>query len=394
MALRATLGYHGKERLLAITPTCLGPGIAAVPDAWRLVLPGPSVKNLFVGACSIKPGCSWTRLVFVHHSYSGIRMGNARITIGWPVCEPDRSKRSIWFGRVIGGSESTIEVDVPPASPENLRALRQRMDSMLTQGKVSDPALNARSYVRGLVGYTKHREFTPLAIRLLAASQSSGNRDLLEQVKSATATKEEAIDAHLDHFNSDPAQLFLDVFLEWQQEARSTVSRKQIGKLKRCDQVWVRVLAYATFPEEWDAASRDELLAQVGYRWPTDFRERVARLLSRLDDESFAVREAASVELGKAGEFVETQLRAFLQGQPSAEARHRVREVLKKVEADPARAEQPWERAVKVLSWHGSKEARQGLELLAGGPAEAALTKAARQALQRLEGTPVPATQP
>src|SRR5262249_39362739 len=108
---------------------------------------------------------------------------------------------------------------------------------------------------------------------------------------------------------------------------------------------------------------------------------RVRRLIADLDDAKFATRSAAQAELSKLGAAAAEPLREALARAASAEQRDRLNKLLDEIKS----AAQPTairnRRAVSVLSWIGSTEARTLLEEWAkadpnrplGGPAAAAL---------------------
>jgi RNA polymerase sigma factor (sigma-70 family) len=113
---------------------------------------------------------------------------------------------------------------------------------------------------------------------------------------------------------------------------------------------------------------------------------RVARLIADLDSEKFPVRERATAELAELGELAAPALRKALAGAPSAEQRRRLEGVLARLDA----ARLPREtlrrvRAVEALERLGSPAARRLLRELAGGAAEARLTREAKEALGRLK---------
>jgi hypothetical protein len=113
--------------------------------------------------------------------------------------------------------------------------------------------------------------------------------------------------------------------------------------------------------------------------------KRVAKLLADLDDESFEARAQASRELEKLGGLAEPALRQALAGRPSAEAKRRLTDLLDKaVGATPTSEELRAIRVVEALEQAGTAAARRLLTDLAGGVAEARLTREAKAALQRL----------
>ena len=108
-------------------------------------------------------------------------------------------------------------------------------------------------------------------------------------------------------------------------------------------------------------------------------------LLRDLDDGSFEVRDRARRRLEELGELAKPALTKALAGMPSAEARNRIKELLDALESLPSEDRLRVLRAVEVLEMIGSPEARSVLKRLAGGASEAALTRQAKAALERLD---------
>jgi WD40 repeat protein len=125
------------------------------------------------------------------------------------------------------------------------------------------------------------------------------------------------------------------------------------------------------------------LQKRVGPKVPVK-AERLGRLLSDLDDESFAVREKATRELKKLGDVVKARLEKVLAEPPSAEVAGRVTRVLKSFATPPP---EEWQRlrTVSVLELIGSKQSMQFLEKLGQGAPGAALTTEAQAARKRLK---------
>jgi hypothetical protein len=113
------------------------------------------------------------------------------------------------------------------------------------------------------------------------------------------------------------------------------------------------------------------------------------RLIADLDNDKFAVREKATVELERLGERVQPALRKALTNNPSLETRRRIEQVL---EATDPENRGPAQRralfAVEVLVQAGTPEARRLLETLAAGAPDAPLSDAAKNGLERLSKRP------
>jgi RNA polymerase sigma factor (sigma-70 family) len=112
---------------------------------------------------------------------------------------------------------------------------------------------------------------------------------------------------------------------------------------------------------------------------------RIENLLSDLDSDQFAVRKQASTELEKIGEPAGPALRKGLEGEPSTEARRRIEELLQKIDNTVPQGELLRSlRAIGVLELIGTAEARGVLQDLAKGAEGASVTRAAKEALDRM----------
>jgi hypothetical protein len=113
--------------------------------------------------------------------------------------------------------------------------------------------------------------------------------------------------------------------------------------------------------------------------------KRLQKLLTDLNADEFAVREAATRELEKLGEQAEPALSDALKDRPALEVRKRIEDLLAHLysrEVCPERLREL--RAVRVLEQIGSAEARAILQSLAKGSADARLTQEAKASLARV----------
>ena len=118
---------------------------------------------------------------------------------------------------------------------------------------------------------------------------------------------------------------------------------------------------------------------------PKPDAQRVKDLIAKLDDNDFAVREAASRDLAGMGEAVEPALREALAAKPSPEARGRCERLLEAIgkgtlDADGLRRL----RAVGVLELLGTADARGVLKALADGT-PGHISREAKLSLDRLD---------
>ncbi|HZY88468.1 MAG TPA: sigma-70 family RNA polymerase sigma factor [Gemmataceae bacterium] len=114
---------------------------------------------------------------------------------------------------------------------------------------------------------------------------------------------------------------------------------------------------------------------------------RVKALIADLDNADFATRERTTADLKEHAAVAAAALRAVLAKSPSAEARRRAAGLLREVEKGviPPRELRAL-RAVEVLEWVATPEARARLLELTKGAPGARLTRAAAAACERLEG--------
>jgi hypothetical protein len=114
---------------------------------------------------------------------------------------------------------------------------------------------------------------------------------------------------------------------------------------------------------------------------------RLKALIADLDAEDFARREQATTTLREYGTVAEGALREFVARPSSAEARLRAEVLLREIETGVVPAgELRALRAVEVLEWSATPEARARLQELAKGASDARLTRSAVAACQRLAG--------
>jgi WD40 repeat protein len=115
----------------------------------------------------------------------------------------------------------------------------------------------------------------------------------------------------------------------------------------------------------------------------------IAQLISDLDSNQFVTREKAKEQLEQLAELAEPAVRQALQNKPSLEVAQRLEQILRLVERrEVSLAEARSLRAAEVLEEVGTPEARQLLQKLAEGTAEARLTRDAKASLERLTQRP------
>jgi RNA polymerase sigma factor (sigma-70 family) len=117
--------------------------------------------------------------------------------------------------------------------------------------------------------------------------------------------------------------------------------------------------------------------------------KRIARLLANLDSDQFTVREQATQELESMGSYAAPYLHGVLDKKPALEVRQRVEQILERIKSSmPSAGVIRSLRAIAVLEYIGSNDARQLLEALSRGRTKALTTQEAEAALDRLTERP------
>jgi hypothetical protein len=167
---------------------------------------------------------------------------------------------------------------------------------------------------------------------------------------------------------------------------------------KECDALWSALSgtdAAKAYRAIWQFAADPEraipcLQARLRPVPPVE-RERLARLITELDSERYAVRQQATRDLEAIGEQAIPALRQIPLGKATLEFRRRVENLLVNLRTQPPPAEQLRQlRAIEILEHVGTAEARQVLRSLAQGAPEAHVTQDAKAALDRLSGQGMP----
>ncbi len=140
--------------------------------------------------------------------------------------------------------------------------------------------------------------------------------------------------------------------------------------------------ALAQKPDDFLALVKENLPAADK---PDVDREAIAKSLKQLDDQIFAVRERASAALSRLGRESLPQLRGRLSKATSSESKTRLQRAIDLISRMPAPSGHLRQiRLLALLEQMQSPEAKQELERLARGHADAALTKDAKAALARI----------
>jgi hypothetical protein len=376
LILKATLSYQGEGKT-AVYQNLRGSNVSLkVPEGWRrrLLVRGSSGPR---GATRImSPGDQWSETLFVHHRWQDIPKGKVMLEVGWRVIDPGEK------GKVIADPAVKLEVDIPPATKERVRALCQRLEERLGGNKLTEEERQkAAREVIDRVRYTNHAGLAPVVWRLIESFPDVHSvLDFLPMVYAAAEDKG-AVNCRLVKLAHDPEYAQLDdIFWYWHRE-KIVFSPEEMAPLLRFENVWTRALICATFAGQCGKEWTERLFRDLRELQQPLPEKQFARLVSELDDDDFAVREKASKELIAAGPRASKQLEELLRHPTSAEVKDRVRHIL-----DTLKQQEPSPQSKRVVAYLGNLDTPESaaiLKLLADGTTDAWLAKDANTALDR-----------
>lgn len=370
-----------------------------IPPGWRSAYLVKGSHGLIPYVTLIDQSQELEDVQYIHWSYKNIKSGKHRFTLSWPVYLKDMRNR-------IASPETTVELMIDPADEKHLSALCDRLQSRLAKARKGEQAI---STVLDTVSFTSHRSLAPAAWKLLEITPEKCE-SLFPRVLSVLDELDNRphIDERLVRFVNGPtnwrsAAIFQywserherisdDLLEKWmssdvaeiEQPRPEPLSPAAFAALLRSQRLWTRVLTYVHFSKRCEKPWVHNLLSDFKNLQRPIPVERFNRLLRDLDDDSFAVRQKASVQLEQFGERVESQLHQALQTHLSPEAKRRVRFILERIAA--AKEAPEWKPILEhIASGGGDKEAAVAvLRALAKGRPDAELTKAAVASLNKL----------
>ncbi len=195
----------------------------------------------------------------------------------------------------------------------------------------------------------------------------------------------------LERIDSDDARSLLAALAKGAPQAPFTIEAK--AALERTTKGSGGLGATAKLEALWENAARPDAVPFLNDRlrelaasdaFDSD-PKRVAKLLADLDSEDFETRDKAGKALKSLGKLAEPALRKAVDGNPSAELKRQLEEML----AEIGRGTQSAEvlrvgRTLEALEWIGTPEARKAVEAAAKAARGQWLREAAGAALKRL----------
>lgn len=178
----------------------------------------------------------------------------------------------------------------------------------------------------------------------------------------------------------DTTALVWDAYAPFENEARLTTLWDDLASTE-ADRAHAAIVAALQKPDEAVALLKDKLQATKAVK-----AETVERWIDQLVDDEPRVRERAVAELVYHADAVIPALRRRLDGKPAPQLRTAIEAVFERFAGPATNPEILREmRAVELLEFAGTRQARAILETLAGGDPGARLTREAKSALGRMK---------
>lgn len=403
VVIEATGGYQGKEPLEIFSMA----GDDGFYVDWQLKWrPDEALRPFSHAGCpygqqTLLPGKPRTAVKFVHQDYSAIPPGRVTLHVRWSVYEPGKfgketphleqlleDPRRVFregfrklgpmnfaFGKLIANLETTVLVDVHPATPANLAALRNRFEKELDRPDITQERVK---YITECVTHTPHKELVSVALKLFDYPDVHC-WPLIQKIHQSHPDPREA-NEFLLRYAIHPDSLRPLIPFHHNQWDEKSFNDAQIQSLRSAKNPWVRLATLATFPKQCPAKWKADLLAELGNlpELPAAVDE-----VRKLDHANFQAREEATRRLQNLRELAEPAVRAHLQGNISLESRRRCEQILEEWQRHPK--DLNLSSALGVLEDAPGPEGKEILEILAKAPADCRLAKAAQTALQRLK---------
>ena len=269
-----------------------------------------------------------------------------------------------------------LEVDIPPATPARVAALRRRMEARFHDQDAS--AFEQQNLAQDIIT-THHAGLTPLAWQMIERPNATYDVAGLIDFVAGCAESPDEVDGRLVRLVKNP---------NWDEEwavygfwkGRGTDLRPVVWqRLTDACSPWKRIFTYMTFPrrctKEWKARLFSDLHECQRPLAPS----KLDKLLTDLDSADFEVREKATDELVYLGERVEPSLRGLPTQKLSPEQGWRVRTVLETLREQKRPPD--CVRALEYLGSHDAPENGELLQVLADGVPGAWLTQQAKAKL-------------
>lgn len=255
--------------------------------------------------------------------------------------------------RTIVEFNETLDVNVLPATRENLLACAKKLHSMLDTAK----SLEDLDTVLQHILYKPRIEFKSVAVRLL-------DNDLLHRYHyliacgmfDSAATEREGVARLVEYAGKPNPRAVRDVFarLLFEIPKATVLSETTIAQLQSAPSIWPRIMVNILAPDRCNPFWRWHLMQELKLLKRPVPIEQLEGDLKELDSDSFMVRSRAKASIVKKGEMAIPTLRGLIEARVlSLEAENNVKSAMAAIEKLPVdRLEQQMMECLKGCLMH------------------------------------------
>jgi hypothetical protein len=253
VVIKVRMVYNGEKakRIRVSLPWPASSIRVAGPRGWSTRNDGPGGASVYTGVQSLNPKDEAEVTVYVHHQFKDIPSGKGSLTITLPLSLEDGEQQSF---------STSIDVDVPRASQENIEALRKRLLTILES---KDTPHAAEEDVKNLIIGTDHVALLPLCFHLMQRPQHIHGYQDLERFVYEWSRRSANIQAllveHLRAFGGKDDGFVFDL---WKHD-KVELPADQIASLLGARSLWIQALTYRNYASQCTPGTRKRLLDEL-----------------------------------------------------------------------------------------------------------------------------------
>ncbi len=361
LVVKATVTYHGRDSVSV--EESFGRPLVFMNNAGeyraRFVRgSGSGIRRsqaLAISSLRLDRGGTITALTAVHRNYSAIPAGKNSLQFSWAFyrpCEDTNSRVEATrtsdpneWKRVFEERErekrklvefnETFEVEIQPATRENLLGCAKKLHSLLDTAKT----LEDFDIVLQHVLHTPRKEFADVSARLLNCRLLHRyHYEIAQGMLKSAASERDGVASLVNYLDSPNPDAIEPVFsmLVWELPKKNLLTKETVAKLQSTSSIWPRAMINALAPNDCSPVWRWQLMQQLKLLKRPIPTEQLVADIKQLDHDSFVFRANAKANLVKKGEMAIPTMRELLRGKTlSLEAETNVKSVIARIEKAP-----------------------------------------------------------
>jgi hypothetical protein len=263
--LKATIRYQGTDSMkIRDWRIARNSGFfVTAPPSWK-----EREDNVAWGAIvskEIKPGDSFVETVYVHHEFSAIPAGKAKLKLEWPVFQliNFQDKEGFSFAKVAVPT-AELEVDIAKADSQRLTALAKQVATAL-----SDPTLDLQREreIANTILWVKHPVLLPSCLELLKPRPTGEQYRKLRSFPAFLETwsvESDEVKQKLVDFLRDFGTDYDGPILDFWRSQQVGLTAGQVATIMQSRNISIRVRTCSYYPDLCPAGTRELLLRELG----------------------------------------------------------------------------------------------------------------------------------